>query len=92
MITAGKSTLIVVYAALMALLALTVGASQLGLGAWGPAVNMSIAALKAALIFWFFMHLGEASPLVRLAAIAALLWLFLLFALGIADWLTRTPA
>jgi cytochrome c oxidase subunit 4 len=90
MTTASKSTLVLVYAALLVLLAL-IGASQFPLDPWGPVVNMTIAALKSALIFWFCLHLGEATALVRLAAIAALLWLSLLFAFGIADWLTRQP-
>ncbi|MGE5547310.1 MAG: cytochrome C oxidase subunit IV family protein [Solirubrobacterales bacterium] len=78
-----------VYLALIALLAATVGATFLGLGPWTVAINLAIAAAKAGLILWFFMELGAAPGLVRLFAFGTLAWLAVLFGLGWADWLTR---
>jgi cytochrome c oxidase subunit 4 len=87
--TRPHTTFLLVYLALLGLLALTIGAAQLQLGAFKPAVNLGIAALKAALIAWFFMHVREGSGLVRLFSVAALFWLLILFGLGLSDWLTR---
>jgi len=78
------------YAALIILLATTMSVSLVHMGALNPVLNLGIAAAKAGLIFWVFMHLREMPPLVRLVSVAALLWLAILFTLGLADWLTRT--
>ncbi|HSV03270.1 MAG TPA: cytochrome C oxidase subunit IV family protein [Phenylobacterium sp.] len=86
----GKAwTLIGVWAALMTLLALTVGATFGPFGALKPAINLAIAFAKAGLIFWFFMHLREESWLPRLVAVAAVAWLLILFGLTQADLVTR---
>ena len=84
-----RATYLLVYVALLVLLGITMAVSQLQLGLWNPVVNLSIAALKAGLIAWFFMHLDESSALVRIFAIAAILWVSGLFIGGLTDWLTR---
>ena len=81
--------LVLTWAALMALLGLTIGATFLPLGPFMPVANLGIAALKTALILWVFMHLRELGGLVRLAAIGAFAWLAILFLLTGADYLTR---
>jgi cytochrome c oxidase subunit 4 len=83
------STFLLVYLVLLGLLGLTIGAAHLQLGAFKPVVNLGIAAIKAALIAWFFMHVREGSGLVRLFSAAALFWLLILFGLGLSDYLTR---
>ncbi|MEK0083961.1 cytochrome C oxidase subunit IV family protein [Benzoatithermus flavus] len=83
-------TFVAVYLALLVLLAATTAASFVDLGVWNAVVNLGIAALKAGLVAWFFMELRRAAALVRLAAVAGLFWLVLLFGLGFADFLTRT--
>lgn len=80
---------LVAWALLMALLATTVILAEIGLGRWGPVANLSIAAAKTGIVVWVFMHLRRESALVRLFAGAALVWLAILFVLGLADWLTR---
>lgn len=80
---------LLVYLALMALLAVTVGSTFLGLGPWAVAVNLAVAAAKAGLIVWFFMELVRSDPLIRLFAFGSLAWLAVMFGLGWADWLTR---
>ncbi|MCB2053364.1 MAG: cytochrome C oxidase subunit IV family protein [Geminicoccaceae bacterium] len=84
-----RTLFVFVYLVLLGLLATTIGVSYLELGPWNPVLNLSIAAAKAFLIVWFFMHLNQSAGLVRLAAFAGLVWLALLFTLGLADWLTR---
>ncbi|MGE5442449.1 MAG: cytochrome C oxidase subunit IV family protein, partial [Bacteroidota bacterium] len=69
--------------------AATIGVSFLHLGAFNPILNFGIAATKAALIAWFFMHPRAASGVVRLFAGAALFWLLIMFGLGLSDWIAR---
>ncbi len=85
-----RTTFVLVYLALMLLLASTIGVAQLELGFWNPVLNLTIATIKAALIVWFFMHLREVPGIVRLAALGGVLWLAIMFGLSLADWLTRT--
>ena len=74
--------ILLVWAALLVLLALTVAASFTLAGPASLAAGLGIAALKAALILWAYMHLAEDDGLLRVIAIAAFAWLALLFALG----------
>ena len=76
-------------AALLVLLALAALVWILELGTLGIVLGFAIAALKAALVAWFYMDLRAATPLTRLFAIAGLYWLAILFALTLADVLTR---
>ncbi|MCA9972301.1 MAG: cytochrome C oxidase subunit IV family protein [Anaerolineales bacterium] len=79
----------VVYVALLILLALTVGAAALDLGALNTAVALLIAALKAGLIVAYFMHVHNSSRLVRLFAAAGFFWVLILILLTLSDFLTR---
>ena len=85
-------TYLVVAAALLVLLAGTVGVSYLPLGAFGLVVALAIAGAKAALVALFFMHLRLSTPLTRLFAGAGLVWLALLMGLTMTDYLTRERA
>jgi cytochrome c oxidase subunit 4 len=69
------------YLGLLALLALTVGSSFIDLGGFNSAINLVIAAAKAAVIALIFMHLIADLALSRLAVAAAGLWLVILFGL-----------
>ncbi|MER9130391.1 cytochrome C oxidase subunit IV family protein [Mesorhizobium sp. M0768] len=69
------------YIGLLALLALTVGSSFLALGGCNSALNLVIAAAKAAVIAILFMHLASDGFLPRLAVAAAGFWLMILFGL-----------
>lgn len=82
----------VAYFVLLALLGLTMLAGFVDLG-WGNVVaNMGIAAVKTAIVGWVFMHLYEATPLLRLFALGAIAWFGFLVTLGLGDWMTRAPA
>jgi cytochrome c oxidase subunit 4 len=85
----GAKPLVLVWAALMGLLALTLGASFVFTGPLSLVTSLGIAFTKAALVFWFFMHLREEGGLVRLAAVGAGVWLLILFILSAADYTTR---
>jgi cytochrome c oxidase subunit 4 len=85
-------TLVLVWVALMVLLGLTAGSAWLHLGWWNTALNLGIAAAKAALVLLFFMRLRGSPPLARLAALAGVATLAVLFALSGADYATRKLA
>lgn len=54
-------------------------------------VNLAMAAAMAATIAVVFMRLVSESPLIRLAAGGALIWLIFMFSLSFADYVTRSP-
>lgn len=78
-----------VWVALLALLALTTASSFLPLRGWNFAINMAIACAKASLVAWVFMKLRTSAPLVRLVAAAAIVWIAILIGLSLTDLLTR---
>ena len=77
------------WAALLALLALTIGATFLPLGLLLPALSYGIAAAKAGIIVWVFMEMRSRDGLERMALTTGFGWLSLLLALVLADRLTR---
>jgi cytochrome c oxidase subunit 4 len=82
-------TYLKVWAALLGLLALTVGVSFLQLGRLNLPIAMLIAVAKASLIVLVFMHIKGGSRLLHLAAAAGLLWLAIMFVLTMNDYFTR---
>ena len=84
------STYLVVFAALMALLIVTVAvAFFVHAGDLNLIIALVIATIKAALVVLFFMHVKYASRLTKIFVVAAFLWLAILFTLTVADYLTR---
>ena len=80
---------LLVWVALVGLLTLTVASSFFPLQGWNSTLNLVIAAAKAALVAWVFMHLRSGTSLVRLVAAAAIIWVVLLLALSLTDLLFR---
>jgi cytochrome c oxidase subunit IV len=78
-----------IFAALMALTALTVGAAFVDMGDANTLVAMGIAAVKATLVILFFMHVKGNTRLVPLVILSGLFFLFLLFIFLAADYLSR---
>ena len=74
---------------LLLLLAITAGSSRVDLGVANVAINLAVAAAKAALILVVFMGLARHEVLPRLAALVIGVWLAILFGLTAADFLTR---
>ena len=78
--------------ALLALLALTAtswGLSRVALGAAGPAIALSIAAVKALIVAVAFMHLRHAGTATRVAAVVTILFIALLCLGIVADVAVR---
>lgn len=78
-----------VLAALLALLALSAGSALLRLGAFNSVLNLGISVAKTLLVMAVFMHETEARKLTRLASALGFVWLAMLIALTLLDFLTR---
>lgn len=81
-------------AALMGLTVITwATASYLKAGEpWDTLIALAIALTKASLVIMIFMHVREASRLVKLVAFSGFFWVFLFFAYLVADVQTRQDA
>lgn len=80
---------LLIWAALLALLALTFGLAHVRLGAFSVAVGLGIAGIKAALVLVIFMELRRSGALTALAAGTGVFWLGIMLTLTLADVLTR---
>ena len=91
---ANTRPLFLTWIALLVLLALTAASAWLRLGWINTAIGLAIAVLKALLVALVFMRLRRAPWLLRIAALAGVATLALLFVLSGADYATRseTPA
>ena len=79
----------VIFGALMLLTAATVWVANLDLGRWNAIVALSIAVLKATLVVLYFMHVRYSSKLTWVFVGAGIIWLIILFAFTLSDYLTR---
>jgi cytochrome c oxidase subunit 4 len=79
-----------IWAILMVLTGVTVFVSFIELHDWNIVLALVIATIKATLVILFFMHLFYSSKLTKVTIIAAIFFLFLLLALSMTDYLTRS--
>jgi cytochrome c oxidase subunit 4 len=79
-----------IWATLMALTAITVFASFIELGPWNIVLALVIATIKGTLVVLFFMHLKYSPKLTMVTVVASIFFLFLLLALSMTDYLTRS--
>lgn len=87
-------TYVIVFAALMVLLAATVAAALLPYHRWnipglGIAIALTIAFIKAILVVLYFMHVRISSRLTQIFVLAGLFWLGILITITLADYLSR---
>jgi cytochrome c oxidase subunit 4 len=82
--------LLLAWALLMVLLAIEFGASFLPLGRSARPLLLVPAVLMVGAVVTLFMQIGRGPMIVRLFAVAGLLWLSILLGLGSLDPLTRT--
>lgn len=79
-------TYLAVWLSLMVLLALTLLAAKMHLGAF---VALGVAVAKSGLVVIFFMHLRRETRRTQLVASAVLFWLLLLFGITLLDYYSR---
>ena len=80
---------ILVWLALLVLLALTVGSAFMPLGRAHTPVNLAISVTQASLVMLFSMHLSSAHPLMRVIAIIGFFGIAIMITLSLFDVLTR---
>ena len=83
------STYLSIFAALMVLSAITVGAAFVDLGSLNPVVALDIAGLKATLVILYFMHVKWSQILTKLAVVVAVIFLLILLLLTATDYTSR---
>jgi len=90
---ATKKTYIVVWASLMCLTAATAGSSYLELGRFNIILALVIATCKAMLVALIFMGVKYISQkMTWVVIVAGLFWLFILLALSMTDYISRSWA
>jgi cytochrome c oxidase subunit 4 len=78
-----------VFVALLALTLLTTVVATVDLGSFSVAAALAIAVVKMLLVALFFMHIRHSVILTKVVVGGGLLWLGILLALSMADFLTR---
>ena len=78
-----------IFATLLALTLLTVGAAFLDLGRLNTIIALTIAVGKATLVLLFFMHVRYSSHVIWVAVGAGAFWIGMLLVLTMSDYLTR---
>ena len=78
-----------IFGALMLGTAITVWVANHDLGRWNVIVALSIAVVKATLVVLYFMHVRYSSKLTWVFVCAGIIWLIILFAFTLSDYLTR---
>lgn len=86
---ASTRSYLLVWAALMLLLGLTLGSAYIAMGMFNIVMNVGVAVAKMLLVMIFFMHLRHASSLIRIFAAVGFVWLLVLLVLTVADYLSR---
>lgn len=81
-----------IWAALLSLLLLSLGLAYVPMGRMTTVAGIVIAFVKSGLVITLFMELVKSRPLVRLTALAGVVFLTAMFALTLADVLTRMAA
>ncbi len=84
-----KKTYYIIFFALMAGTALTVAAAFVNLHNFNIVVALLIAGAKAFLVVMFFMHVKYSTKLTKLWVAVGFIWLFILLAVTMTDYLTR---
>ena len=80
---------VAIFLALMSLTGATVWAAGQDFGAYNTAVAVGIAVTKATLVILFFMHVRWAGKLVQLFVASGFIWLGILIAITLADYVSR---
>ena len=80
---------VMIWLALMVGTGITLLAGYQDFGFLNTVIALSIAVTKATLVVLFFMGVRHNTPLTKVTVIAGFFWLFILFGLGMSDYVTR---
>lgn len=78
-----------IFGSLLAMTALTVWVAFQDFGPLNNLLAVGIAVFKASLVVLFFMHLRHSTRLTKLVIVSSVVWLLILFAFALSDYLTR---
>ena len=78
-----------IFGALIVGTILTVVVAKFDLGAFNNIVMLTVAIAKALLVVLYFMHVRWSSRLTWVVAASGFLWLIIMFALTMQDYMTR---
>jgi cytochrome c oxidase subunit IV len=84
-----RRTYVLIYITLLVCTALTWQVAYFDLGPMNAVAALTIAVLKAVLVVLFFMHVKYSTRLTWVVVTGSVLWLGILLALTMADYLTR---
>ncbi len=85
-----KKTYYTVGLILLVLMVTTIGAAYIDLGPFNIYIALTIAIIKATLVIMYFMHVKYNTKITWIFAGAGFLWLIIMFALTMADYVTRS--
>jgi cytochrome c oxidase subunit 4 len=83
--------LLAVFAALIAMTAITVAVTKVDLGSWNLVAALAIATVKASLVALYFMHLRYDHPFHALVFVSALAFLAIFIVLTLMDTVDAEP-
>ena len=83
-------TYFLVFTALISLTLTTVLIATVDLGPLNTIAALLIAAIKAAFVILFFMHLRYSKPLIGVVLFGSILWLAILIGLTLSDFMSRS--
>ena len=82
-------TYVQVFLALIFFTGVTVYVASQDFGFLNTAIALGIAVTKASLVVIYFMGVRHNTPLTKVVVVAGFFWLFILFGLGMSDYMTR---
>lgn len=82
-------TYVFTFLALLVCTGITVAVASFDFGVLNTPVALTIAVFKGTLVVVYFMGLRHNTPLTKVVAVAGFFWLFILFGIGMSDYLTR---
>ena len=80
---------LVVFAALLCITLIITGTSYLNFGILNPLITIGGAAVKAALVIWFFMHVKSQSRLIKATVFSGFFILGVLVVMSGSDYISR---
>ena len=82
-------TYTIIFATLLTLTALTVGAAFVDLGIMNPVIALAIASIKGVVVILFFMHVMYQSKLIKMTVGAGFFTFLVLLTMTLSDYISR---
>ena len=80
---------VAVFVSLLVGTGFTVYIAYFDFGFMNTAIALGVAVAKASLVVWYFMGVRYNTPLTKVAVVAGFFWLFIMFGLGMSDYMSR---